>query len=394
MPLYQYQAFDNVGKKRKGTIEAHDAREAKELLRSQGIILTQLAVHASQSSKTSLKGDRLLTFTMLLSQLVGAGIPLYESLLAIEEQYRAESYHPIILGLCEKVKGGATLSAAMATYPTSFDRLYCGMMAAGESAGALNIVLEKLSYLLGKQIKLKKQIVTAMIYPGILAAFSLLIIAMLLGFVVPSIEGIFVGRTLNKFTETVLWFSTIFRTWWWLYIPILASIALWAIIELRSPRGKLWRERFCLKFPVLKTLVIQAAMARFCRTMGTLQQGGLTMIESLRIARQVMKNDTLEEQMQRAEGKIIEGSSLSAELAKSPYVPSMISRMLAVGEDSGSTVVMLNKIADMYEDELEKTLDRAMALAQPIILLAMGAVIGTVLMAILLPLTDVSSFSF
>lgn len=394
MPLYQYQAFDSVGKKRKGTVEAHDAREAKELLRSQGIILTQLSVHTSQSSKSSLKGDRLLTFTMLLSQLVGAGIPLYESLLAIEEQYRGESYHPIILGLCEKVKGGAPLSAAMASYPNSFDRLYCGMMAAGESAGALNIVLEKLSHLLGKQIKLKKQIVTAMIYPGILAAFSLLIIGMLLGFVVPSIEGIFVGRTLNKFTEAVLWFSTIFRTWWWLYIPVTAAIVLWGAIKLRSPRGKLLRERFCLKLPVLKTLVIQTAMARFCRTMGTLQQGGLTMIESLRIARQVMKNDTLEEEMQRAESKIIEGSSLSAELAKSPYVPSMISRMLAVGEDSGSTVVMLNKIADMYEDELEKTLDRAMALAQPIILLAMGAVIGTVLMAILLPLTDVSSFSF
>lgn len=394
MPLFHYQAFDKGGRKRKGTIEAHEEREAKEILRSQGMMITNLALHTATSGKNSIKGDKLLTFTMLLNQLVGAGIPLYESLLTIEEQYRSESCHPIILGLCEKIKAGAPLSNAMTHYPESFNRLYCGMIAAGESSGALNIVLEKLHLLLSKQIKLKKQIATAMIYPSILACFSLLIVAMLLGFVVPSMEGIFAGRSLNSFTNFVLTMSILFRNWWGLYLPLAGAAIFFIIKKMRSKEGRLWRQRVSLKLPVIKTLAIQTAMARFCRTMGTLQQGGLSMIESLRIAREVMDNVVLEKEMERAENKIIEGSTLSSELARTPLIPSMISRMLLVGEDSGSMVAMLNKIADMYEEEVEKSLERAMALAQPIILIAMGAIIGTVLMGILLPLTDISSFSF
>ena len=148
-----------------------------------------------------------------------------------------------------------------------------------------------------------------------------------------------------------------------------------------------------LKIPLLKSLVIQTAVARFCRTMGTLLQGGLNMIESLRISRNIVRNVILEKEIQAAEGKIIEGHSLSQELKKSPYFPHLVSRMLAVGEESGTTVAMLNRIAEMYEGEIEKTLDRVMAMAQPVILIVMGLVIGTVLLAILLPLTDVSSFS-
>jgi general secretion pathway protein F len=148
-----------------------------------------------------------------------------------------------------------------------------------------------------------------------------------------------------------------------------------------------------LKLPLLRTLTIQTAVARFCRTMATLLQGGLSMIDSLRIARSVMRNVVLEKEMQAAEVKIIEGNALSRELGRSKHIPSLVPRMLAVGEESGTMVVMLGKVAEIYEQELEKTLDRVMALAQPVILIVMGLVIGTVLLAILLPLTDVSSFS-
>jgi general secretion pathway protein F/type IV pilus assembly protein PilC len=139
--------------------------------------------------------------------------------------------------------------------------------------------------------------------------------------------------------------------------------------------------------------MLQAAIARFSRTMGTLQQGGVTMIDSLRIAREVMENVVLEEEMKEAEERIVEGSSLSAEILKSPWFPPMVSRMLAVGEDAGNITAMFNKIADIYEDEVEKSLNRLMAMAQPVILIVMGTIIGLVLLAILLPLTDVSAFS-
>ena len=393
MPLYQYHAIDGSGKKRSGLIEAQGEKEAKDKLREQGVMVSKLTPKPEGSSKESLKGENLQAFTMQLSQLINAGVPLYQSLLAIEEQYRKEPFHRVILSLCEQIKAGTPLSQAMANYPGSFNKLYCSMVSAGESAGALPIVLEKLNHLIGKQNKLKRQLMTAMIYPAILGTFSLLIIVVLMTFVVPSMEGVFEGRELNSFTAAVLGASHIFRSYWWIFFPLLIGAILSAFFYFRSPKGKVWLQRNLLKIPLIRTLLIQSAVARFTRTMGTLQQGGVTMIDSLQIARGVMSNVVLEEEMKKAEGKIVEGSSLSTELARSKWIPLMVSRMLAVGEESGTTTVMLNKIADIYEDNIEKTLDRVMALAQPVILVFMGTVIGIVLLAILLPMTDVSTFS-
>ncbi len=392
MPLYNYHAIDKQGKKRKGLVDAHSEADAKGNLREKGLMVTSLQVKTGAVSKENLKGEGLATFTLQLSQLVGAGVPVYESLIALEEQYRDEPFDRVILSLCEKIKAGTPLSEAMAEFPDTFDRLYCSMITAGESAGALDIVLEKLSDLLIKQDKLKKDIMTAMIYPAILASFSLIVIAMLVGFVIPSIEGIFADRKLNKFTEFVIGFSHFARNWWWIYMPAISGIVVWFVFKIRTPAGKIWLERMLLKLPIIRTMLIQAAVARFTRTMGTLLKGGLTIIDSLRIAREVMRNATLEEEIRRAEGRIVEGSSLSTELSKSRLIPHMVSKMLAVGEESGTTVVMLNKIADMYEQHLEKTLQRIMALAQPVILIVMGTIIGSVLISILLPLTDMSSF--
>jgi len=393
MPIYDYAALDSHGKRKSGIIEAAGEREAKSILRDQGLMVSKLTLKKDGSSKQNLKGDVLLTFTLQLSQLVQAGVPLYESLIAIEEQYRNESFHRVLLGLCEHIKAGSSLSEAMALYPESFDKLYRAMITAGESIGALDIVLDKLTHLLNRQARLKKQIITAMIYPGILASFSFLIILLLLGFVVPSIEGIFADRPLNGLTSFVMSASYFFRHYWWLYVPTFIALVMGIVIKVRSASGRLWMESNLLKLPIIRTLVIQTALARFCRTMGTLQTGGLTMIDSLQISRAVMRNVVLEEEIKVAESRIVEGSSLSAELGRSKYIPTMVARMLAVGEDSGTTITMLNKLADMYEDEVEKSLDRVMALSQPVILIVMGTVIGVVLMAILLPLTDVSSLA-
>lgn len=393
MPFFQYQYIDKQGKKRSGLIEASHEQEAKNKLREQDIFVLKLTAKQKVSSRGSLKGEALMAFTIQLSQLVNAGLPLYESMLALEEQARGEPYHRIILSVCEQIKTGVALSTAMSTYPDSFDKLYCAMVSAGEASGALGPVLKKLSELLGKQMKLRKQITTAMIYPAILGTFSLVVIGVLLGFVIPSLEGIFQDRPLNGFTKTVMNFSYYFRAYWWIYFPVIIGAITWGYWKLRSEAGKLWIQRMSLRLPLIRTLAIQASVARFCRTMATLLQGGLSMIEALRIARGVMKNVVLEGDVQAAEGKIVEGHSLSQELGRSPYFPKMVSRMLAVGEESGSTPEMLSQVAEMYEQELEKTLDRVMALAQPVILIIMGIVIGTVLLAVLLPLTDVSSFS-
>lgn len=393
MPLYQYQALEKKGKKRSGLLEASDENDAKAKLRELGLMVSSLTTKVSVSGKQNLNGAALVAFTVQLSQLVNAGVPVYQSLVALEEQYRGESCHRIVLSLCDQLKAGRSLSEALATFPQSFDRLYCAMITAGESAGALDMVLEKLGSLLAKKNKVEKQLTTAMIYPSVLGCFSLLIIGLLIGFVVPAIEGIFAERQLNGFTEFVLNLSYYLRNYWWLYLPLLASCGGLLYYKLRAPSGKLWLQRHLIRLPIAKTFIIQSAVARFCRTMGTLQLGGLTMIESLRLGREVIGNVVLEQEIKLAEQRIIEGSSLSRELMHSAFFPRMVSRMLAVGEDSGSAVIMFNKIADVYEEDIEKTLNRLMALAQPAILIFMGAVIGAILLAILLPMTDLSSFS-
>ncbi len=393
MPLYNYHAYDAKGKSKKGYIEAQTENEAKERLREMGIMVSSLTAKTVGGSRQNLNATALYTFTLQLYQLVSATVPLYESLVTIEKQARHEPYHRIILGLCEQIKAGNTLSQAMSSYPNSFDTLYCSMIHAGETVGALETVLDKLCQQLSHQIKIRGDLITALVYPGILATFSLVIITLLLGFVVPSIEEIFSGRQLNWFTEFVLSLSHFFRDYWWVYIPLFVLTICYIVYFFRQPKGRLWIEKTSLKIPILRTTAIEAAITRFSRTMATLLQGGLPLIEALRIARAVMRNVVLSDEVQKAEARIIEGSSLGKELSRSKWFPSMVTQMLIVGEESGSTTAMFNKIADIYELELEKTLSRTMSLIQPVILIFMGVIIGSVLLAILLPLTDVSSLS-
>jgi general secretion pathway protein F/type IV pilus assembly protein PilC len=393
MPLFAYQALNVQGKKIKGTLEAENSREAKEKLREQGLMVSMLSASSGISRKQNLHGDSLVTFTMQLGQLISGGIPLYESLIALEDQFRSEPGHRVVLSICEQIKRGKSLSAAMADFPGSFDQQYRAMIISGESVGDLSACLTRLSELLKKQSALQKKLVTSAIYPVILMSFSLLILSLLVGFVVPSIEGVFEGRELNTLTNIVIGTSHFFRDWWWIVIPLIMAAIAAAIYQFKTPAGQLWRQKMALKIPLIKTLTVQAAVARFSRTMGTLQEGGVPMIESIRIGREVMHNYILEEEMLRAEKRIIEGSSLSKELSRSHYMPKLVIKMVAVGEETGNMGAMLHRSADFYESELEKNLDRMMALSQPAILLLMGALIGLILMAVFLPLTDMQSFT-
>lgn len=393
MPLYSYQALNLQGKKIKGSIEAETGREAKEKLRDQGLMVSNLNQSLGVTRKENLRGDALVTFTMQLGQLISGGIPLYEALMAMEDQFRSEPGHRVILSLCEQIKRGKSMSAAMQEFPASFDQQYRAMIIAGEAVGNLSSSLDRLSELLKKQSLLQKKLITSAIYPVILMSFSLLILSLLVGFVVPSIEGVFEGKELNTLTTFVIGTSHFFRAWWWLVIPLFIAAIAGIIYQLMTPAGKLWRQRTALKLPLIKTLTIQASVARFSRTMGTLQEGGVPMIEAIRIGREVMHNCVLEEEMLRAEKRIIEGTSLSKELARSLYMPKLVIKMVSVGEETGNMGSMLHRIADFYEAELEKNLDRLMALSQPVILLLMGALIGLILMAVFLPLTDMQSFT-
>jgi type II secretory pathway component PulF len=401
MGLFHYRYIDPKGKKRSGLIDAEGLSDAKEKLRTQKIFILSLEQTEKKKkkwffsrgkAKDQLPADHLITFTTQLSQLLIAGMPLYESLLSLEEQYRHEPFHPIMLTLCEQIKRGSALSVAMGHFPESFNNLYCSMIAAGESVGALDATLEKLSSLLSKQRKIKKQLTTALIYPILLFAFSFVVCLLLLTFVIPSLETLFEDRPVNRFTQLVMGLSHFLTGGWLIYLPILGGMCGSILYLFYSQRGKKWMQRQTLRLPLLKTLITQTAMARFARTMGTLLQGGVPILPALEISRKVMRNPLLEEIVEQAAGKIVEGSLLSQELKKSTLIPTLVPRLLAIGEEGGSAPIMFHKIADLYEEEVEKTLSRVTALAQPVVLVIMGGIVGLIMLAVLLPLTDVNAF--
>lgn len=392
--LFQYRYIDDKGKKRKGFIDALHPREAKEKLRLQKILIIEInPTEAKKKKSNRFRKDDLITFTTQLSSLLQAGMPLYESLLSLEEQYRNEPSHPIILTLCERIKGGDSFSSSLQHFPESFSHLYCSLVAAGESVGELALTLEKLASLLHKQRKLKKQLTTALVYPALLFSFSLVVMFMLLIFVIPSLKTLFEDRDVNRFTKSVMFISDFLVNKWVFYLPMMIGAAASLYFVVNAPEKKRWFQRQFLRLPFLKTLITQTVIARFCRTMGTLLQGGVSLIQALQISRKVMQNPFFEGIVEEAEGKIVEGSLLSKELKKSPLIPTLVVRMLSIGEEGGNTAAMLNKIADLYEEEVEKSLTRLTALAQPIILLIMGGIVGIIMIAVLLPLTDVSAFT-
>lgn len=393
MPLYRYQALDSKGKKKSGLLDASSELDAKERLRAQGLMVKQLSIRKEGSGRENLNTDALIVFSIQLSQLLQAGIPLYESLTTIEEQYRGTPSHRILVSLSTQIKEGSTLSRAMSEFPKSFSPLYCSIISAGESVGAVPQVLEQIIILLGKQQALRTQIVTAMLYPGILAGFCLVIIGVLLGFVIPSIEGMFEGRELNGFTSAVFATSHLVREHGLILLVLLAASIGLCVYMLRKP---LWRRRYqqlVLKLPFFKTLTQYTATARFSRTLTTLLDGGMPMIEALDTARQTVGNVVLEEDLKVVEERILSGSTLGAELLKLTWIPPMASRMIAAGEIAGNTVAMLKKVAEMYEQEVEKRLTRLMTLAQPAILLVMGGIIGIVMIAILLPMSQAANLA-
>lgn len=399
MALFHYRYIDIKGKKKSGKIEAENIVEAKDKLRMQKVVVLTIKIDDGLSKnfllrkpKNQIVGDKLITFTTQLSQLLIAGLPLYESLLSLEEQYRQESFHSLLLNLCDNIKKGMALSLAMGKYPESFDTLYCAMVAAGESVGALDTTLEKLAHLLTRRQRLKKQLITALLYPAILFCFSVIVCLLLLIFVIPSLDALFEDRVVNTFTQIIIGVSRFLIHQWPIYIPLI-GIACGAIFYFFSSlKAKRWLQRQLLRVPLIKTLIVQIAMARFSRTMGTLLQGGVAIIKALQISRKVMHNPHLEEIVEQAERRIIEGSLLSKELKLHPIIPTLVPRMLAIGEEGGNAPLMFGKIADLYEEEVEKMLTRLTSLAQPVILVVMGGIVGLIMLAVLLPLTDVNAF--
>jgi len=390
MPLFRYKALTQTGRRIRGVIDADSYDLAKEKLRKEKILVTQL-FSTHKRKENSLKSQMLLAFTRELAQLLEAGLPLYESLLTIEEKYRRHRAHSLFLDLCDQLKSGQLLSSALKTYSRSFDVIYISMVQAGEKTGSLAWAFKQLYELIERRQKLKKQLISALSYPAFLGGFCFLVIMGLLLFVIPSMSELFEGRRLHPLTQCILSCSKLLKH----SFPMIFSTAAFFIVGIiyffNHQAGRVLFQRFLQKIPLMKTILVQAALIRFCRSASILLLGGVPLVTALTISRKGMRHVLLEGAIEKAEKQVIQGSSLSQELKKSLHVPPLVSRMLGIAEETGKLPKMLQSLSDIYDQELERSLTYITTFLQPILLVILGGVIGIVILSILLPLTDVSS---
>jgi general secretion pathway protein F/type IV pilus assembly protein PilC len=394
MPLYEYQALSDRGKKIKATVDADSLQDAKlKLIRRQIAVLKIELLNEKQLSDFSIPKKELLNLTREMARLLQAGLPLFETLSALEEKYRGQKPSRLLMNLCDQVRNGLSFSQSLAKHPETFDILYISMVANAEKTGRLTQALNELAELLSKQQHLRKQIVSALLYPALLGSFCLIVLSSLLFYVIPSLRELFDGRDLHPFTKAVFAASSFAcnsKIFLLLFFFILAAFVVGSFV---SPRLKKTIAPLSFRLPYFKTLLAKVAFVRFSRATATLLEGGLPLIQAFDQARLVMRHPLLEEVIAKAQTKIAQGEAIHASFQNHALIPPLIPRMIGIAEEGGKLPFMMRQIAQIYEEDLEKTLTHFAALAQPILLLVLGVIIGFVLLSVLLPLTDVSSFA-
>ena len=391
MPLFRYKAINAHGKKEIGLMSADSITLAKEKLYKQKVLVTHLVYHKKKSIEMTLPPTLILNLTRDLYVLLRASLPLYDSLLILEEKYRRSKLHTLFLTLCDQIKEGVHLSEALATYPKVFSSVYVAMVKAGEESGTIKESFQELVALLGKQQAIKKKTISAMIYPIFLGVFCLVVLTVLLFFLIPAMGELFEGRTLHPMTESVLMLSYQLNTHATTIFVSLSIFIASIFFLFRRQKGQELKQQIMLHLPICKRLVVEMVFARFSRVFGVLLKRGVPLVESLKLSKMVMKNILFEKIMVKVIQDVAEGKRLSEELKKHSLVPTLVIRFLALSEESGNTHKMMEHLSEIYDDDIDRTLVRLTALLQPTMLLFLGLIVALILLSVLLPLTDMSS---
>jgi general secretion pathway protein F len=393
MALFRYEALDEKGKKISGIIDAESVLEAKQKLIRRQILVTIVEEALKDRAGCSLKKREVLMLTRELARLLEAGLPLFEALSILEEKYRGMKAHELLLDLCDKIRSGQPFSQAIQAHPACFDMLFCCMIANAERGGHLIKALQELAHLIERQLYVRKTIIGALLYPSLLGAFCLVVLSVLLFFVVPSLFDLFEGRSLHPFTCFVFACSRFALKAKWLlafFLGMFLGLAAWSLF---SEKGRFHAKKVLFRAPFISELLAKVALSRFFRATATLIEGGLPALFALQQANATLRHPLLEHSMEEAFQRLSQGETLQSALQGRDYIPPLVPRMLGIALEGGKLSPMMHQIASIYEDDLEKTIERITSMVQPILLLILGGMVGFVLLSVLLPLTDVSTFS-
>ncbi len=407
MPVFKYKGLTTGGKTVSGIRDSESPRSLRAVLKKDGIFLTD--VTEQRSGRSAARGgppparrfgqrvsaQELGVTTRQLATLLNAGVTLVESLTAMVDQSENEYLKLVLSQVKQRVNEGSSLADAMAVHPKVFPALYCNMVKAGESSGALDVVLNRLADFTEGQAKLRSKIIGILIYPAIMIVIGLGILSILFVVVIPKITKIFedLQATLPLPTRILLGISDFLSTYWWAVAILLVGLIVFHIQYIQTDKGRTKWDRFKLNMPLFGSVARMLAISRFARTLATLLSSGVPLLSSLTIVRNIVNNKIMANAVDDARESITEGESIAAPLKRSGEFPPLVIHMIAVGERSGQLEDMLNNVADTYQYQAETRINAMTSLLEPLMIVMMGGAVGFMVFSILLPILQLNEFA-
>jgi type IV pilus assembly protein PilC len=396
MPSFAWKGRNRTGQVQEGVLIADSRDAAAATLRRQQIQVSTLRERTRQIPllpKFSRKVDskRLAIFTRQFSVMLDAGLPLVQCLEILGEQEESRAFKEIIVTVRTDVESGSSLAEAMRRHPKAFDNLYVNMIAAGEAGGILDVILQRLSTYIEKAVKLRSQVRSALLYPVAVIVIAVGVVYLILWKVIPVFAQLFagLGAEMPFLTRMVVNASNFVGRFSWVVALLIIAISLFISRFYRTYRGRRVIDGALLKIPIIGELLRKISVARFCRTLATLTSSGVPILDGLEITAKTAGNAIIEDAIMSVRKSVEEGKSISEPLAATKVFPSMVAQMINVGEQTGALDQMLSKIADFYEDEVDTAVAGLMKLIEPILIVVLGVIIGTIVTAMYLPMYSI-----
>jgi type IV pilus assembly protein PilC len=394
MASFAYTAITAQGSEVAGELNAPDLEAAREQLRLKGLLAQSLEEHdeapaGSGGAFKKIKPKSLQIFSRQFATMIDAGLNVVGALVILEDQTDDKYLSQVVTELREDVESGLLLSQAMARHPKVFSRLYVAMVEAGEAAGILDNVLDRVAFQIEKETQIKRRVKGAMIYPTMVLAFATLVLIGMLMFLVPVFVGIFqeLGGDLPKLTQIVVNASDLLKGRWYIIFPGAIGAAIFIRRYKKTEAGRQQWDRLKLRIPMkIGDVVLKVTMARFSRTLSTLVAAGVDIIKALEITGTTSGNWVIEEALSNVRARVHEGVPIAQPLIENPVFPPMVSQMVKIGEETGELEKMLGKIADFYEDEVDASIQSLTSIIEPLMMIGVGAMVGVIIISMYLPM--------
>ncbi|MFQ3548591.1 MAG: type II secretion system F family protein [Armatimonadota bacterium] len=396
MPTYSYVIRDASGQSLNGSSDAENDEILRKRLIEQGFEVVSIQQSKSAKKKSiaagGIKKSELAVFCRQFSTMIDAGVSLVRCLTVLSEQARSPKLKAVLNEVRSEVEAGKYLSNALEKFPQAFDRLFIGLVRAGETGGVLEESLQRLSHFLEKEVELRRKVKSALTYPTIVLVFALLVVLLLMTFIIPQFMTLFNDLGIEEMPGPTRMLQVtsafILNKWYIMIIGVVAFIIAFRAF-VKTKFGRRSYDKFKLKIPVLGSLNHKVALARFSRTLATLLSSGVPILSAMETVAGTVANDILHDAIMAARARIREGDQIAEPLAASKMFPPMVTQMISVGQESGALDTMLSKVADFYEDEVDVAVASLTASIEPLLIVSLGFIVGFIVISLFLPLLSI-----